>query len=188
MDWLFSLVRIAGVAFPGASSLVQLQAEIDSTALSERIKNLEDPISHLHEEIPNVARLIYKELKVQNSGTLSFDPEFYLQYRRPLAMLESQRYLSGEHAIGNMYAAGITLSDPSFILYLCALGESDKQMNSLASIVDSCEPGKWLSGDQLSIDLDLPKPVVRAVFIIYQSKGLGQLSQEIGALNYVGRA
>ncbi|MHC9510273.1 hypothetical protein [Kangiella sp. M94] len=30
MDWFFKLIRIAGVNFPVAASLVQLQAEIDA--------------------------------------------------------------------------------------------------------------------------------------------------------------
>jgi len=188
MDWLFSIIRIAGVAFPVASSLVQLQTELDSKALSNRIEKLEDPISHLHQDIPKVSRLIYAALKVQNSATLSFEPEFYSLYKRPLAMLDSQRFIQGQHAIGNQYAGGIELCDPTFIMYICALAEAKEKMSSLVSIVDSCQPGKRLNGDQLSLDLDLPKPVIKAVLTIFESKGLGVLSREVGVINYVGRA
>ena len=59
MEWFIKIVRVAGVNFPGAASLVQLQAELDSTAMASRLEKLEDPISYLHEDIPDVAKEIY---------------------------------------------------------------------------------------------------------------------------------
>jgi hypothetical protein len=187
-DWLFALIRIAGTQFPVASALVQLQAELDSKALAQRIEKLEDPISHLHEDVPAVSRLLYGALKAQNSAMLSFEREFYSRYQRPLAMLESQRYIRGEHGIGHPYIGGIVLCDPTFIMYLCALAEAKEKMSSLVSTVDSCKPGQRLDGKKIALDLDLPEPVVKAVLSIYESKGLGLLSKEIGAIHYIGRA
>ena len=51
MNWFFKFVRIAGASFPVASSLVQLQSELDSDELNRRIQKLEDPISNLHEDV-----------------------------------------------------------------------------------------------------------------------------------------
>jgi hypothetical protein len=188
MDWLFSIIRIAGVAFPFASSLVQLQAELDNKDLSKRIKRLEDPISHLHDDISKVAEIIYSTLKTQNQNTLSFDTEFYKNYARPLAMLESQHCIQGNHCIGHRYYAGISLCDPSFVMYLCVLNEDEEKMKRLISITDTCKQWQWLNGISIAAELHLPQPVVEAVFQIYQSKGLGLLSQEIGTINYLGQA
>jgi elongation factor P hydroxylase len=68
MDWLFSIVRIAGASFPVASSLVQLQSEIDSKTLSKRVEKLDDSVSHLHKDIPELSKLIYQELKSMVKG------------------------------------------------------------------------------------------------------------------------
>jgi hypothetical protein len=188
MDWLFSIIRIAGVAFPFASSLVQLQAELDNKNLSKRIKRLEDPISHLHDDISKVAELICSNLKIQNQNTLSFDTEFYDNYARPLSMLESQHCIHGNHSIVHRYYAGISLCEPSFVMYLCALNEDEEKMKRLISVTETCKPGQWLNGISIASDLGLPEPVVEAVFQIYQSKGLGILSQEIGTINYLCQA
>ena len=84
-DWFAALVRIAGASFPGASSLVQLQAEIDSSSLLNRVQKLEDPISTLHGGVPETARCIYQCLEEQNerlvvSGQTKtlFPPEYAL--------------------------------------------------------------------------------------------------------------
>lgn len=188
MDWLFSIIRIAGVAFPFASSLVQFQAELDNKTLSKRIKRLEDPISHLHDDIPKVSEIIYSTLKTQDQNILSFNDEFYENYARPLAMLESQHYIKGNHCLGHRYCAGISLCDPSFVMYLCALKEDEEQMKRLISITDTCKPGQRLDGISIAAEIRLPQIVVEAVFQIYQSKGLGLLSQEFGTINYIGQA
>jgi len=54
MNWFFSMVRVAGVAFPVSSMLVQLQAEIDSNEFNTRLNRMEDPISHLHENVHEI--------------------------------------------------------------------------------------------------------------------------------------
>jgi hypothetical protein len=188
MDWLFSIIRIAGVSFPVASSLVQLQAEIDSKSLSIRVRRLEDPISCIHEDVPKVGKIIFEALSVQNRLDLHLEPESYTKYSRPLAMLESCGYLIGNHTIGHRYYAGISIRDPSFVMYLCALFEDPERMKQLISIVDSCKPGQWLNGISLASEYFLPEPTVESVFKIYESKGLGHLSREVGTINYLGHA
>lgn len=183
-----SIVRIAGASFPGASSLVQLQAEIDSKALLERISKLEDPISSLHELVPEVSRLIYDGIKSSNSKELKFDDSFYEKYSQPLAILESQGFIKGNHAaMSKSFAAGITVTDPSFIMYMCALAENKQKMESLIKIVDDCSKRNWLNGKQLQELLGLPLPVIQAVFEIYEAKGYGQCSKEIGSHKYMGK-
>ncbi len=188
MDWFLSIVRIAGVAFPVASSLVQLQTEIDSKALKERVARLEDPVSYLHNDVPELSRELYRELKLKNTDKIYFDEQFYSKYSRALAALESQGYIKGSHAIGKRFAAGIRLVDPSYIMYLCALEEDDVKMDALLKVVDNCKVGEWLEGRRIQERVDLPLPVIRAVFDIYESKGYGLCSKEISACQYLGKA
>jgi len=188
MDWFFSIIRVAGASFPVSSSLVQLQSEIDSKALLERVEKLEDPVSFLHDDVPALSKVIYHKLKSQESTKLLFSDEFYSKYSRPLAVLESHGFVKGCHAIGKRYAAGIRLCDPSFIMYLCAIAEDKNKMQELLKIVDSCEVGKWLDGKKIKADVELPLPVIKAVFDIYESKGYGLCSKTIGAVQYIGKA
>ena len=188
MDWLLSIVRIAGASFPVASSLVQLQAEIDSKALLERVDRLEDPVSYLHNDVPELSRLIYQKLKLVNLAKLDFNDDFYNKYSRALAALESHGYIKGGHVLGKKkYAAGIRLVDPSYIMYLCALEEDDDKMTSLIKVVDGCKVGEWLDGNNIQKSINLPLPVIKAVFDIYESKGYGLCSKEIGSTKYMGK-
>ena len=186
MDWFFTIVRVAGASFPVASSLVQLSSEIDSKSLKERVCKLEDPISNIHNDVPALSRQIYKELKDANSAKLYFDEAFYKQYSRALAALESHGYIKCGHALGKSFAAGISLADPSYIMYLCAIDKDEEKMDFLVNAVDSCEIGQWLDGSKMNIDL--PTPVIKAVFDIYESKGYGVCSKEVGTCKYMGKS
>ena len=188
MDWLFKIVRIAGASFPVAASLVQLQAEIDAKSLSERVSRLEDPISSLHQDVPEVSRRIYTALKNAEDFPLEFDDAFYGAFARALAALEAERFLEPHHTIGKEYAGGLSVSDPTFVMYMCALAEDRQKMEALISIVDGCAVGQWLDGREIRKTLDLPIPVIKAVFEIFERKGYGVCSPEIGACTYLGNA
>ena len=107
MDWFLKIVRIAGVNFPGAASLVQMQAEIDSAAMESRLKKFEDPISYLHEDIPELAKIIYQNIQVNDSINLNFPDEFYKKYSRPLAALESVGLISKNNVLASRIPTGI---------------------------------------------------------------------------------
>lgn len=188
MDWFFKIVRIAGVNFPVAASLVQMQAEIDSVAMANRLNKFEDPISYLHEDIPELAKLIYQNLQVNDSINLDFSDDFYSKYSRPLAALESSGFISKNSVLGSRIPLGINLIDASFIMYMCNLAEDPQKMTEIIDIVDRCEVGLWLDGNQLKDSLGLPKYVIRAIFDIYQAKGYGILSREIGSCKYLCNA
>lgn len=188
VDWLLSIVRVAGASFPVASSLVQLNSEIESKALLQRVAKLEDPISHLHEQVPVLSRRIYQELKTSNSTSIEFTDGFYKEFSRPLAALESQKFIAGGHAIGKKFAVGLRVVDPSYIMYMCALTEESQKMEALINNVDSCEVGKWINGVEIHKSLEIPLPVVQAVFEIYEAKGYGLCSKTIGESKYMGKA
>jgi hypothetical protein len=188
MDWFFSIIRVAGVSFPVASSLVQLQAEIDTTSLKERIAKLEDPVSYLHDDVPELSRKIYQMLKQYDSECLNFDDDFYGQFSRALAVLESRGYINGNHVVGKRFAGGIDIIDPSYVMYMCALEEDDSRMISLIQTVENCNIGQRLDGKCIQKMTDLPLTVIRAVFDIYESKGYGYRSRIKGVCEYTGSA
>jgi hypothetical protein len=188
MDWFFKIVRIAGVNFPGAASLVQLQAEIDSGKMAKLMESIRDPISYLHEDVQDVSKKIYKQLKTEDSIALCFSDEFYSTYSRAIAALDSQGLITKESAAGSKLPLSIQLTDASYIMYMCRLAEDSKKMNKIIAIVDECEVGCWLDGDLLGKELDLPKNVVKSIFSIYESKGYGILSRAIGSCKYMGQA
>lgn len=188
MEWFFKVVRIAGVNFPGAASLVQLQAELGTNAMISRLEKLEDPISYLHEDVPTVAKIIYEQMKSSDSVNLDFSNEFYTEYSRPLAALESASLISKNGVLGSRIPVGINLIDPSFIMYMCNLAEDQSKMQEIVDIVDRCEVGLWLNGDELKESIGLPRCVIRAVFEIYESKGYGVVSKTIGSCKYLSNA
>lgn len=188
MDWFFKLIRIAGVNFPVAASFVQLQAEIDSVKTAKLIETFRDPISYLHEDIRAVSIKIYEQLKIDDSAILYFPEEFYITYSRAIAALDSQGYLTKENAAGCKFPLSLQLTDSSYIMYMCNLAEQSSKMDEITSIVDKCQIGSWLDGKKLAQEIGLPTTVVRSIFSIYESKGYGYQSTEIGAYMYIGQA
>ena len=187
MNWLLSIVRIAGTISPYTAWLVQLDAEIKSAEFQKRLRRLEDPISALHPDVRDLSRHIYDLLATADLGSLHLTDHQYEKYGRPLAMLEAQGYIRGGHAIGNKFVAGFRPS-PEYVLYMCALYADRKKMDQLVTKVDKCQPGTWLHGRDIAKELDLPIRVVRSIFEIYEMRGLGTLSQELGTANYLCQA
>lgn len=182
IDWFLALIRIAGVSFPVSSALVQLHAEIDSMKLKKRLAKLEDPISHLHTDIPELSKLFYKKLKEENSTVLEFNDKIYSEFSKALALLDSRKFIKAHHTIGNRFQGDISLNDPTFILYLCLKHEDNHKMQLLYNYMEECEIGDSLNGNK--IDTDLPIPVIKAVFKVYESNGYGICSKEVGSCYY----
>ena len=187
IDWFCKVIRVAGASFPVTASLVQLQAEIDNIAMSERIRRFEDPISYLHEDVAKVSQLVFDKLVAKGSIDLNFDDSFYLKYSRALATLDKSGYISLNRELGYRIPISINLSDPTFILYLCSGNENSLNMESLIETVDKCLFNNWLNGKEIESNLKIPMPVVNAVFEIYEAKGYGFIVRECGIINYCGK-
>lgn len=189
MNWILTIARMLGTATPWTSWLVQLHAELSAEQLDERIGRLEDPISLLHEDVPRLSEAIYAKLGSAESSTVSLDEADYKTFSRPLAVLEAKGLVRGQHAIGKPFAGGLTVSDHSFALYMCARFEAKAKMDKLVDIVDSCRRGMSLRAQDVMKETGLANPIVVAVFKAFESKGLGICSREIG-LNqyYMGKA
>ncbi len=189
MKWLASIAKIAGVSSPFTAWIVQITAERNASQLDTRLKNLEDPISTIHEDVATVSQVIYSRLCDAESNSIDLDKEDYQRFSRPLAALGSFGHVSGEQGLGAMYAAGIRLSDPAFILYMCSLYEDADKMNRLVEMLDGCTRGQNIRAQDLMGRTGLPKAVVTAVFKTFEAKGYGICSKEQG-LNqaYIGTA
>jgi hypothetical protein len=96
--------------------------------------------------------------------------------------------IEGLHTFGGSFFAGLRITDPTFIVYMCSLLEDSSRMEGLVDDVDSCEKGTWLDGKHLQEKHGLPIPVIAAVFKIFESKGYGLISGEIGVTKYCGMA
>jgi hypothetical protein len=188
MNWFFSMVRVAGAAFPVSSMLVQLQAEIDSNELNNRLNRLEDPISHLHENVHDISEVMYKKIKQLDNLKINLDDEEYEKYSRVLAVLESKSFIKGSHTIGKRFAKGLRIIDPTYVLYMCALFENSNEMEKLRNRVETCRIGQQLNGKTLQNEINLPLSIIGSVFKIYETKGYGVCSNEIGATIYIGKA
>lgn len=184
MKWLSTIVRIVGAGFPVASSLVQLQSELDSNEISERITKLEDPISYLHNDVPKLSKFLFAEMKSMNTQYLHFQDEFYKKFSRPLAALYSQNYITCQHRLGSCVPCGVILSNPTFIMYLCALHEDQQKMDLLVNRLEECIQGISLNGKEIAQELEVPIPVVGAIFEIYEAKGYGKRSKTVSRLDY----
>ncbi len=185
VGWLMKVLRVAGASFPGSSSLVQVQSELDSLEMAKRLQELSDPISYLHKDVPEASKLIYENLRKEDFATLDFSDEFYNKFSRPLAVLDSYGLISKKHGLGSRIPCGINLIDPSFILYMCNLAEDHHKMQEITDIVDRCEPVLSLDGNTLKDIIRLPVTVIRAVFMVYESKGYGLVSKTIGRCQYI---
>jgi len=157
-------------------------------AVLERVKRLEDPISALHPEVQEVSKAIYEAMKGEDDPHVWFVTDFYERFSKPLAVLEARNLIKGQHAVGQRYYDGIRILDPSFVMYMSALCADDAQMNQLMNRVESCERGKWLHGQELQSELELPMPVISACFEIFEANGYGLCSRELGPPKYVGKA
>lgn len=188
IEWFLKIIRVAGVNFPISAALVQLQAEHDSELVALKFKELEDPISFLHDDMYEVTKIIYQNLRNKDSISLDFEDEFYLRYSRVLAVIEKEGFISKNSVFGSRIPLGINIIDASYIMYMCNLKEDPKKMQEIIDIVDRCEVGLWLHGDDLKDSIGLPKYVIRAVFEIYENKGFGILSKTIGSCDYLGSA
>ena len=189
MNWFFSIVRIAGAACPASSMLVQLQAEIDAGKIDDRLQKLETPIGALHEDINKISRLIYDEITLSDDLLVNLDKDIYRKYSRVLAVLESSSFIKGNHALNyGQFAKGLRVTDPTYVLYMSALFENQELMEIIYKKVDSCTPGQNLNGKLIKKEVNVPLPVIKAIFDIFEAKGYGICSRVIGSAVYIGKA
>ncbi|MBI5768681.1 MAG: hypothetical protein HZA93_12860 [Verrucomicrobia bacterium] len=188
MNWISTLIKVAGSVSPLTSPLVQLQSEMDSAALQARLVRLEDPLSALQPDIPEASAVIYSIIKKTEDASFKLEDDTYQRFRRALAILESRGHIVCAHRLGHQVPLGIRVSDPGYLLfYLCPRFEDGEKMRLLVKTIDECTPGHWLDGKAVARELGLPVPVVKACFDLYEEKGYGFSSREIGRVSYCGR-
>ncbi len=184
MTWMASLARVFGAAVPFGSILVQISAEVESRDIQARLRRLEDPISSLHPDIRELASLIYTSVEDSDESRVQLSQEEYERFRRPLAMLEQNGHIRGSHSLQQRFIAGFWLVEPTFVLYMCALFEDPDIMERLVAYFEATKPNSWMHGKDIAGEFAVPLPVVKALFQLYEARGLGMLSKELGAVNF----
>src|SRR3989338_322359 len=180
MSWFFSMVRIVGSSFPVASSFVQLQAEINEKQINDRIQKLEDPISSLHPDIQAISKSIFYKICETNSDHIKFENEFYSQNSRVLAVLKKNNLIKGVYEHGRTLPLALHINNPFYIIYLCKLYADQDTMERLFKTVDSCHKGNSLYTNEVKKVVDLPVPVIKSFFKIFEAKGYGKYEAGIG--------
>ncbi len=188
MNWLFPLARVIGAGVPFGGVLVQLNAEWDARKVQERLQKLEDPISSLHPDVREFSRVAYDHIRATGESRLELSEADLAKYSRVIAILEGSGSLRGQHVLGRQHPLACWLNDPTYVLYMAALFEDPDAMAGLTDRVNSGSAGTWLRGADLAKEYRVPLPVVRAMFQLYERRGLGLLSREIGATNYLCKA
>jgi hypothetical protein len=188
MNWIASLARVIGAGIPFGGIVVQLSAEIESHRIQERLRKIEDPISSLHPDVHEVSELIYAQVSKTGDSKVKLSDEETERYSRVLAILEANHLIDGTHAIGERFVDGFWLQNPNYVLYMAALYEKADLMERLIAHIDSCASGTWIRGAELAAELKLPLRTVEAVLELYEQRGLGTLSKELGTVNYYCQA
>jgi hypothetical protein len=189
-NWFFKIVKVAGASFPVTASFVQLQGQLDADSMNERLKKLEDPISFLHEDVQKLSKLFYEDIKRSNEpfAVLEYEDPIYEEFSRPIAALKSEGLIECQGILGRHLPTGIVLSDPSYVMYLCALFEESAKMDLLIEKLEDCKPRETLDGREIAQSLNLGLMIVKAVFEIYEAKEYGMMPKGLGMVSYMGKA
>jgi hypothetical protein len=131
---------------------------------------------------------MYQALKDQGSINIKLDNNFYENYNRTLILLENEGLIKREMAAGHKQPLCINLVNPFFIVYMSAFSEFKDTMSELNDLVDKCPKGKILDAEIISKEKGIPKYIVRAVFLIYESKRLGSCTGGMQKLRYQAMA
>ena len=108
------------------------------------------------------------------------------KYKRVLGVLESKSFISIGGSLGGRFTQGIVISDPSYILYMCALYEDLEKMDGLSQMIEKCPAGKNIDGYSVKDSINLPLTVIKSMFEIYESKNYGLCSKTMGSTLYIG--
>jgi hypothetical protein len=188
MNWILALARVIGAGIPFGGMVVQMSAEWDARKVQQRLYKLEDPVSALHPDVREFSKLLYAQVTASDESRIQLSDGELDRYTRVIAILESSGFLQGTHALGRRHPIALWVTNPTYLLYMAALFENPDAMAKLTYHVDSCAAGQWLKGAEVASECGVPLPVVRAIFELYESRGLGLLSKESGTTNYLCKA
>lgn len=191
MEWFLTLVAMAGTVSPSAAILTQVLTGLDRKSIEERLRALEDPISHLHPKMPQLSQLLYDRLidEWPDSARLDLKPEEYREFRHPLAELDAKGIIAGTHTLtGDRFVGGLRITDPAYLLYLQALFGELEPMEDLTRRIEGLDQGVRLNGRELQEEFPIPLLFIDALFEIYEAKGYGFTSKTIGRSQYIASA
>lgn len=179
---LSPILSVLSASFPFASNFLQLRSEVSGYKIEKRLQALEDPISALHNTVPDLSKLLYQAIKSDSANSRWLDKsDLNLDcYRKAILLLHSHGYLEDKGYV-------IEFNAPSYVLYMATLSEKDNIIIELNGYMDSCESGCSIYASDLANSLNLPLALVLSVFEIYESKGYGYYDRTIDYEAYLGK-
>lgn len=184
MNWLSTLLKVAGSQIPYLSAVVQWQSEHEMQQLDKRVRKLEDPISTMHEDVLAVTAEIHKSISEDDDLNLTITDEFYLRYERCFSVLHKRGLIECSWALNRTAPVAIRVVSPQYLLYICAKYEPESKMNAIVEALENCRRGEALSGHELNGKTGLPVTFINAFFSIYEQMGYGFCSRSIGESSY----
>jgi hypothetical protein len=189
VDDALAAVRIAAAIIPVAAPANQLHAEIEARNLKARLEKLEDPISGLHSDVPDVASILYEAARANRGRPSSLDPgpEFFERYAKVLALLEGHGLVAGTRSLGGQFLEGVRPA-AAFVVYMATRYEEPARITAAVALVENAARGTWLDGRTIGDEIGVPWMLMAALFDIYEAKGLGIRSKETGTVRYLSKA
>ncbi|EPU4643932.1 hypothetical protein ACVXAM_003841 [Vibrio parahaemolyticus] len=179
LDWIIKLGSVVGASFQFAPNFIQLKAEIESYQLEKRLKVLEDPISSIDQDVVELSKLFYSDMKKSNDHHLDFSEE-YKSYERTINLLNGAGYIDKNSVI-------IEFKNPIYVLYMAGWSESDRVLSEIVGYIDGCESGVSISLKDMRTSFDVPDKLILALFELYENKGLGFYNICVGHESYTAK-
>lgn len=183
-----ALLRVVAACTPFGSMGNQLRAEINEDELNKKLAFLDDPIGIIHEDVPELSEIIYKQIQAETEYTtarIELDDEQYQKYSVAIKRLENAGLLHKNLALFNAAPRALNELSPTYIMYMANKFDDFTKLKLLSRDIKNCPSGKWLNGRELASEVQLPLPVVHACLKKHEIDGHGIMSQSMNESRYM---
>jgi len=181
-------LRSVAASVPGAASLSQWWAEMDSDIQTEAIEKLQsevqqlkNPILTCHPNAMDALKVLYS--RIESTGETSWPVHDDLRaHLEVLSLWEKSGFIEGHHVVGNRWAS-IRVVDPIFILAIFASVRGNREAYELRKSVWATirQAGKGVHGEPIAEAHKVPRVYIDALFMIFEAEGKGYKSKTLGS-------
>jgi len=144
----------------------------------------------IKEDADNLSKIVYQQIKEHryddSDTSFKLDDKVYDQYKKAIKYLVSEGFIKEERAIGHKYPIKMRLTNPLYKSYICELTDDAAMLSKLTGIMNSMTEGEQIrAADAREKGINLPLPIIRAVFELYEYKQDGIMSKTIGESLYI---
>ena len=191
MGWFSNIVQLASSA-TGLGWLSTALSQIDASKLEKRIANLEDPISTIHRDVPELCKTIYESLNSKSVDPrhlyrVTLEPDQREKFDSVLKVLDAKEIISIplDCRKNRPVSCEFTVTDPLFCLYVFELYGPKLKVQQLKEYLDNYQTNIWYDGKDLAMDFEVPIEVPDALFKLASARGLGLKSGTIGKSSFI---